>query len=503
MTSNLTKKETLMLSGRDAVKKDNSSLVISYWITSITALGFVISAPAFIHWFLIPIVLSGILIGVDAIDWFRGRLDILDPIGILGLLGYHFFCIAPLLQISWNYEPRYIVPPPDWRPWIGGIALLNFLGLVVYRISRGKTSTIPYSKDKIVWQRNKKIFLPVLTFSLLLTLGIQILVYEQHGGVSGYIADSMQSRETFTGQGWIFTISESFPVLALMGYAVYAREKKWAKSWLVICCALLVYFALKMLFGGLRGSRSNTIWGMFWAIGIIHFRIRSIPKRLIYAGLVFLFVFMYLYGFYKAVGLDALAVLENRTARIELEEETGRTVETLLLADFARSPTQAFLLYRIWPASSDYEYSWGRTYIGALALLIPRQIWPDRPPSKVKEGTEAQYGKGSYLQGGLTSSRIYGLAGEAMLNFGPFAVPLAFTILGLTVKQVRRWFLSWESHDIRLLLLPLLINLCFVVLAGDSDLILFFIIKNGVVPFLVLWISSTKQVLSHASHSGA
>ncbi|MCA1602267.1 MAG: hypothetical protein LC776_11700 [Acidobacteria bacterium] len=203
---------------------------------------------------------------------------------------------------------------------------------------------------------------------------------------------------------------------------------------------------------------------------------------------------MYVYGFYKAVGLDAVEAFESAEARADLSHSTNRTFEGVLLGDLARSDVQAYLLYQLATPESDYEYAWGRTYLGAAALLIPQTIWPERPPTKVKEGTEVQYGMSAYHNGLLVSSRIYGLAGETMLNFGPIMVPLAFSLLGFIVGRVRYWLLAWDTSDMRLLLLPFLINLCFVVLTMDADNFLVILIKNFSVPFLVVFIGSTRLI---------
>src|SRR5205814_3615915 len=114
------------------------------------------------------------------------------------------------------------------------------------------------------------------------------------------------SESSMKGWGWIFMVSESFPVLAMILFAVCASRSAAARSWLVIVAVLLGYFLLRIFFGGLRGSRSNTIWGLFWAAGIIHFWIRPITRRFVFAGLGFLVLFMYLYGFYKGLGRDTL-----------------------------------------------------------------------------------------------------------------------------------------------------------------------------------------------------
>jgi hypothetical protein len=144
----------------------------------------------------------------------------------------------------------------------------------------------------------------------------------------------------------------------------------------------------------------------------------------------------------------------------------------------------------------DYEYSWGRTYIGAVEILLPNFILPTRTPTKIKEGTEALYGKGSFSPT-FSSSLVYGLAGEAMLNFSPIIVPLVFILLGIIVFYVRRLMLaltSSNSFDSRLLLLPLLVILCLVILTSDSDNVIFFIVKIGFIPFLAVLLGSKRRL---------
>src|SRR5258708_37522748 len=98
--------------------------------------------------------------------------------------------------------------------------------------------------------------------------------------------------------GWIFMVSESFPILGMVYFAVYSGGSKTATPWLVISLVLLGFFVLKMLFGGLRGSRSNTFWSLFWATGIIHFWIRPLNRTLVFVGICFLFVILLFYGLY-------------------------------------------------------------------------------------------------------------------------------------------------------------------------------------------------------------
>lgn len=464
------------------------SLLIAVPICVLTLIGFILSSDRFSHWFIIPIGLCGILIGADAIDWVRGRLDIFDPVGIIGVLGVHFFFMAPLLHVSYDSWMKYIIPPPDWRPWLGYMAALNCVGLLIYRSVRDRKVKANH-RPRSTWQLHQQRFPFILSVALVITFVLQLFVYRQYGGLLGYISAYEERSGAFTGMGWVFMISESFPIILFMGFALYVRKRTMV-SWWSLVIALCIFIVIQIFFGGLRGSRSNTIWAIFWAVGIIHYWIRPISKKIIYLGLPLLIGFMYLYGFYKNLGSEAFQIFQEFGRRVEFEERSGRTLTTALLGDLGRADVQAFILYRQMMQGSDYQYAYGRTYIGAIALLIPRSLWPARPLTKAKEGTEALYGANTFHAEFFKASNVYGLAGEAMLNFGFWIVPIVFAIWGIFVKMISNSLNMWEFYDTRYLLLPVLVNLCFIILTADFDNVVFFIIHKGWVPFLVVFFSS-------------
>jgi hypothetical protein len=231
----------------------------------------------------------------------------------------------------------------------------------------------------------------------------------------------------------------------------------------------------------------------FWAAGCFHLLVRRIPRLPVYLGMAVLIAFLYLYGFYKAKGLGATEALAGGGARESMEARTGRTGQALVLGDLGRADVQSFILYRLAQDHRDFSYAMGRTYLGAVSLLIPSAVLPDRPSTKVQEGTEIQYGRGSYFPQKFWSSRVYGLAGESMLNFGPVAVPIAYALFGLLIAWFRKGVSELQSGDARLLLVPFGVYLCVSILAADSDNLLFGMVKGGFIPLLVVWLCSRRR----------
>ncbi|WP_208346090.1 hypothetical protein [Aetokthonos hydrillicola] len=388
------------------------SAIISVFVCCLIVLWCLQTSNQFEHWFLIPITLSGIVIGIDTVNWFRGRLNIFDPVGIIGILGFHFFFLAPIFHVSWDswLEPWYQYPP-DWRPWLGGMAILNLLGLFVYRFCRNLLVKKPNNQSgQNLWLIEPKRFRWIVSFAMMLSAVLQLKVYQEFGGIMSYIASATDVEELtkFEGMGVVFLFSESFPILAMMAFTVYARGNKRLQTWPVLIVVLLLFLVLQIFFGGLRGSRSNTIWALFWVTGMIHFMIRPITKKEIAIGLVFLLFFMYLYGFYKSGGVDGLkTALDTQQSRTELEDKSGRTWQNLILADLGRSDVQAYMLYKLMLSNTDYEYAWGRTYTAAIATLLPGGILPQKPPQTSKESTELLFGRGSFNTGEWVSSKVH------------------------------------------------------------------------------------------------
>lgn len=442
---------------------------------------FLIASPACRHWFAAPVFLCGLLIGIDLMDWLRGRMNLLDPVGFLGALGYLNFFVTPFIHVMIDQWMMYITPPPDWREWLGKMGMVDAAAIAVYmivcRIGRPGRVEAPFRP----WVIERPAL--VLGTALLATAALQAYVYAHFGGIDGYIAlfekEADTGKSSFTGWGWIFNISESFPRLAFIGATLWLWRRRKQPSWLLLGTILAVFFGLLILFGGLRGLRSNTVWSLFWAVGVVHFCLRPLSRKSIAFGIAGLLGFMVLYGAYKHGGSKDF----ERAVSGE-ETKKGTSVTRVVLWDLARADVQAFLLYRMSRTGTDYQPVWGRTYLGAVSLLIPEALWPERPPTKIHEGTQILWGPDAVLWG--KASNLYGLGGEAMLNFGPAGVPVAFAVFALIIRGVRRFVYRLHPRDGRTFLLPVFLSLCILGLVCDSDNVLYFFFQYSTAPGLVL-----------------
>lgn len=409
---------------------------------------------------------------------------------LLKLVALHLFAISPVYIVVANVDFSFGHPPSDWYGWLTRMAWVNVAALGLFltamRLSEGRIVA------KQTWVLDTRRF----RYTLLALLGLsgvaQIMVYRSFGGLSGFVESYEARSDAFQGMGLIFAVSESFPILVVMAYAVAAKRVKFLRNTWMLLALIAVFILLKFAFGGLRGSRGNIIWATFWAFGMIEIWVRRVPRAILagFGAIGILFVFVY--GFYKAAGSDV--ALEAMTGDLgEAAMRTGRGIDYVIVNDLSRAEIQAYLLYRM--ENSFGNYANGRTYVGTLALVMPRWLWPDRPESKRKYATEILYSP-EVAAGGFRSSRAYGLGGEALINFGIPGVLLAYAVFGCLVGLARGFSRSLGAGDPRLLFVPL--GACWFALAlmNDSDNLFFFMVKHGLVPLLLILVSSRRTTQS-------
>jgi hypothetical protein len=448
---------------------------VSFVCACAFALTFAIISPAVIHWFLIPLIACGTIAGVDVIRWIRGRLDLFDPKAVIGFLSFYGCFVTPVLHVVWDRfgVNNDLLLGGDWRPWLGAMAALNAASLLVYRTVHNYVFNST-TKSTTSWKIDKKRFHFFFSLALVCSVAGVYAFFSRLEGIPGMVKSFEENLQAYTGKGWLLVFAWPLSVLCfiILIYLWTNRElhRRPASIGIVLVCA---FGMIQFILMGWYGSRSATIWAMFWMAGIVHYRVDRLSRKVVAAGLVFLISFMYFYGFYKEQGRTGFGVIE--TPRAWVQPTGQRDIKLLLLDDLARADVNAYMLYNLIKFPKDYDYRWGLTYVGAPTFLVPRSLWPNRPNYKVDAGTEATLGKSSSYD----STRVYGLTGEALLNFGPWGVLPVYALYGACLGWYRRKLTSWDSSDARTFLAPLATVLFATAFVADSDNVLFLFVVDG------------------------
>lgn len=444
-----------------------------------------------LQWFVVPVTACGILTSVDIVRWLRGKLDLFDPKTIIACVAFYGFFVAPLLNVCWDtYGVGDLPYWGDWRPWLGAMAGLNALGLVAYRLAQD--FAFAHAKPSADhWEINQRRTYPFFAMGLLLSVAGTVAFLWELNGIPGIVRSFESDPEVFAGKGWLLIFAWPMSVLLFIALIYlltrHGNPDHSGRTFAIAVSVLFLAGAVHFLLVGSFGSRGTTIWALFWMLGIVHYRIRRLPRKAMAVALIFLIGFMYLYGFYKEKQTEALNMLSAPSTWLD-PEGYQRDFKYLLLGDLARADSNAFILRNITVDPSDYDYRWGLTYAGALTFLIPSNFWPDRPEIRVDAGSEALWGKATQLR----SSRLYGISGEALLNFGPWGVVPIFAIYGAALGWYRRKLNNWDLSDARMFLAPLLTAMIVRALVYDSDVLLFDLITEGTLAIFVLLLASKR-----------
>jgi len=453
-----------------------------------------------IHWFIFPLIPCGILIGADAAGWLRGKYDLFDPKGLLGVLGLHFFFTSQLLAIVWEAEaPVTAISLDDYRPWIGLLAVLNLFGLAIYRGVEHYVSNKRYKRETAkVWLCKESSWgWILLVFFAIAFIAQAYLIGQGYIGRLSY--DPTARAEVKGGTGILRLLSGAGPIfLIILLTLIRSKTASKPSNLIVVYIIMGIMGVFALFFGGLVGSRGATIWSVFWIGGIIHFFWRRIPVKHALVGLLALLVFMNIYGFFKKLGTSGLQMFAEE-GFATAAAESGINIKAILIGDLSRTTVNTYMAYVLVEKPYSYDYRWGKTIIGDVLVQFPMWLYSNSynqtgTSGKMKAGTDLMMGSGVYnAYDPFSKSRYaYGLTGQVMLNFGVLPIPLIFAVLGYFVGRLRRSISNWEPYDMRFFMIPIYIHLLISFLTHDMENQLNAIIFKVALPFLIIWFISNK-----------
>ncbi len=484
-----------------ANKLDFSDYIVALLFCVVFTVICALASAQIIHWFILPLIADGVLIGVDAVGWFRRKYDLFDPKGLLGVLGLHFFFTAPLLVVIWEvHTPVTAITLYDYRPWLGLLAILNLFGLLIYRLVEHTVSHRPYNETSArVWMPNQSTWFMVLAVCIIVAVAAEAYVIFGHGYVGTISYESAVRTELKGGLGIYILLGDAGPIL-LMILLTLIHNRHGSRQSSVVSTYILMAFmaAFSLVSGGLVGSRGATVWKMFWIVGIVHFFWRRFSIKEAMMGLIALVLFMNIYGFFKKLGTKGLEIFRTE-GFAAAAHESGITIRGILIGDLSRANVNAYMAYVLVEKPYPYRYRWGKTIVGDILVQFPMWIYRNSfnttgTSGKMKAGTDLMMGEGHYDPGNpFSKSRyVYGLIGQVMLNFGILPIPLAFIILGYCVGRFRRAMLNWKPYDLRFFFAPVAAHLLTMVLEYDLENQLNTLIFSVSLPLVVVWLISDR-----------
>lgn len=211
-------------------------------------------------------------------------------------------------------------------------------------------------------------------------------------------------------------------------------------------------------------------------------------------GFGFILSFIVLYKVYY----KDTQVLQGKSVNIS-DSYSKKILSFVLITDLSRADVQTLLMDRLVKDDGTFVLGYGYTYVHALQrVLIPTFAYKfitghsKGVSEKTRLSANLVLGKQKGEQG-YTTSYVHGLLGESFLNFGLYFAWMCFVPFAILYKRTVNFFSSLPHQDARVSLTS--VGALFVINAfvGDFDNLIFFSFRNGLIPFLLIWLS-TKRV---------
>lgn len=401
-------------------------------------------------------------------------------------IGYMFLCftVFPLLHVNYNFylSDIYFYDPLDY---FFESNVLNSFGLFFAScgfLIAGNLGFFKNETDKkniINWILIKKYSLVVFLASAV------VLIYNFSSIVS---ADPQENLNSI----FIFIFIESAPMMLIWYY--FARLKTQIKvrddNFYIL---LIIVASVALLFSGLRGSRISVIVQIVSFLILYSYYVKPIKTYKVVIFFLAAFFANGIFSVYKYGGVDALNNYYSTGEKPIMLVKESPTLE-FFLHDLGRSDVQALIVSRV--SSGDYQPPYyPHTYLYGLSLFLPKILRSEEVYSKRDLGTKAQYG--NIMGDDFSSSRIYGLIAESLLNFGFMGVPIAFFMFGFVHRKVLDFAKNIKNKDL-MLFYPFFFFLPVYILFYDFDNLVFQSFKVWIVPLLVFFMASRYKINRNA-----
>lgn len=357
--------------------------------------------------------------------------SLLGPIGIFSFIfGFVYFAV-PVIALS--LEMTRTDPPTDSVRNGLFVAIAYYLtaaiGFALGRPLGQFKGTLRFAASHI--GEDERGLVPFLFVVQLISAAYVILFMLPYLGV-GYSEFMMNRIALSEGKGYLMEPAMlGMPIaLLLTAPALAGKPRRAGAFWLVALCSV----ALTAWAGMLVGSRLNAAAGIVYLVVSAGILRRSHGGARWLAGV----------GVCLLVAVAILGVVRSSIARGGLEKGTitddiRASGAAVVVRDIANDFGQLESLAIVEAKDADWSLAYGKTYVSALLLPIPRVWWRDKPlgagpmlSNIIKPGTYDPDRK-------YRSSTTPGCVTEAYLNGGVAGVIVVALIHGFLIASLTRF----------------------------------------------------------------
>lgn len=476
-----------------------SRFSISVLVTSLVLFTYYTYTPLTNPIAFVSIGILSLILSCSILNYFSSG-EISQVHGVFVIVLFNFCLIAPALQFYHSYWYPYFYESRVSYNWLVATETWFILSTIVILCFFGSKWVFEHKVRsnfsllaRVINRKKLVFFSSIFLFTSLLS---QMIIYAKFGGIAGYISAYTlrgEGESEFSGLGKFMMIGEAFPVLLAMTFVFFhiIKKDKYEGSQSYILFFLIAFLFLLLIFGGLKGSRSNTLLALFWLLSVINFYYKPITlKTLVLVGSLFL-SYMMIYGLYKSAGDQFF----NEVTYTNIQENSkyrGNALTGVLSGDLSRYEVQTEIINKVLFKSKE---SWlGESYFSAILIPTPKEFQKElEVDNKTDLSTVLFFGQSNLDTKNAKSTLILGLLGESIANFhfGGVLFSIIFLIsIYFMLLTLKNSISHLDPRYIMVFFFPIILTNSFT---GDMQNLIFYIIKNLTVPIIFCYLVSERK----------
>jgi hypothetical protein len=383
---------------------------------------------------------------------------------------FFFFGIFPLWQLLAGDEIYLKLYPQDSAPVVVWYLLCIF-GITLTKVMLDAKSRALSERPPISGRTAQAG--PLAYLFAALSLCALAFIYVKLGGYS-HIAQLYDTRlesngteyDPFRGLGVIQAFANTSPLWVFVCLTVRRRRNR-----LLTLLAFVQLGILGWLSAGIAGSRQGIVFVLVFALFVYHGFVQPISAakaRLFGFGV--LLAGILLIPLKLGLGYSELAKLPERFAQQRDLDLSMGPLSAFLFRDLSRFDVQTVAINEI--SKPAYTLAMGRSFVGALASIIPTAVWQDKPDTFAEEKTDIVK---AVERGTLEKTTLlFGMPGEFLVNFGLPGFVLSFLVpawLLVAVNAVGNASRRWTALAAVLWPLP------FLYFLFDSNVLVYYMVR--------------------------
>jgi hypothetical protein len=272
--------------------------------------------------------------------------------------------------------------------------------------------------------------------------------------------------DPFRGLGVVQAFANTSPLWIFVCLTVRKRRTK-----LLTFVAFAQLGVLGWLSAGIAGSRQGIVFVLVFAFFIYHNFVNPISaKKARMYGFSIALTAVVLIPLKLGLGYGDILKLPERFAEQRQINLSMGPLSSVFFRDLSRFDVQIIAIDTI--EKPAYSLSWGRSFVGAVASIIPTALWKGKPDTFAEEKNDIV----KELESGTLdkTTLLFGMPGEFLVNFGPPGFVLSFLIpayLLVALSKVERRSRKWLP--LRAVMWPL----PFLFFLFDSNVLVYYVVR--------------------------